>query len=75
MKTRATFAFRASFASSIARADALTFDDLKLKRIYASCGDGVSDVIDQRDRDHYELRERIQTRAGARTSFFSRELN
>jgi hypothetical protein len=51
------------------------FYDAKLKRLYISCGEGFVDVIEQRDDDSYQLRERIATRAGARTSFFSSELN
>ena len=51
------------------------FYDAKLKRIYISCGEGFVDVIDQRDANTYERRERIATRAGARTSFFSSDLN
>jgi len=47
----------------------------KLKRLYVSCGEGFVDVIEQRDGDTYALRQRIETRAGARTSFFSSELN
>jgi DNA-binding beta-propeller fold protein YncE len=51
------------------------FYDAALKRLYLSCGEGFVDVIEQRDADRYQLRERIPTRAGARTSFFSAELN
>ena len=51
------------------------FYDRSLQRLYVSCGEGFVDVIDQRDADHYRLRERVPTRAGARTSFFSVELN
>ena len=51
------------------------FYDATLKRIYVSCGEGFIDVIDQRDADHYQRRERIPTRSGARTSFFSAGLN
>jgi len=51
------------------------FYDAKLKRLYISCGEGFVDVIDQRDANSYQLRERIPTRAGARTSFFSAEMN
>ncbi len=51
------------------------FYDAMLKRVYISCGEGFVDVIDQRDGDHYQLRERISTRNGSRTSFFSAELN
>jgi hypothetical protein len=51
------------------------FYDAKLKRLYISCGEGFVDVVDQRDADSYRLRERIATRAGARTSFFSADFN
>jgi YVTN family beta-propeller protein len=51
------------------------FYDGKLKRLYISCGEGFVDVINQRDANSYQLRERIPTRAGARTSFFSAEMN
>ncbi|PYK61635.1 MAG: hypothetical protein DME21_08550 [Verrucomicrobia bacterium] len=51
------------------------FYDAKRKRIYVSGGEGSIDVIEQLDADHYKMRERIPTRAGARTSFFSAELN
>jgi DNA-binding beta-propeller fold protein YncE len=51
------------------------FYDGALKRIYVSCGGGFVDVIDQRGADEYQLRERIPTRPGARTSFFSPALN
>jgi DNA-binding beta-propeller fold protein YncE len=49
------------------------FYDASLKRIYASCGGGFIDVINQRDPDKYELWNRIPTVSGARTSFFSPE--
>ena len=51
------------------------FYDAKLKRLYISCGEGFVDVIDQRDANSYQSRDRIATRPGARTSFFSAELN
>jgi hypothetical protein len=51
------------------------FYDARRKRIYVSCGEGMVDVLGQRDADHYEPRERIPTRAGARTSFFSTDLD
>jgi len=51
------------------------FYDAKLKRLYLSCGEGFVDVIDRSNPDAYQVRERIPTRAGARTSFFSAELN
>ena len=47
------------------------FYDTKLKRFYVSCGEGFVDVIEQRSADSYQRRERIPTRSGARTSFFS----
>jgi DNA-binding beta-propeller fold protein YncE len=50
------------------------FYDASLKRLYLSCGQGFIDVIDQRDADTYRLHERIPTRAGARTAFFSGDL-
>jgi DNA-binding beta-propeller fold protein YncE len=51
------------------------FYDARRKRLYVSCGEGFMDVIDQLDADHYKLRERISTREGARTSFYSSELD
>jgi len=51
------------------------FYDPALQRVYVSCGEGFIDVIERRDADHYQRRERIPTRSGARTSFFSAELN
>lgn len=47
------------------------FYDAKLKRLYVSCGEGFIDVIEQRSADSYQRRERIPTRSGARTSYFS----
>jgi DNA-binding beta-propeller fold protein YncE len=49
------------------------FYDPKTKRVYISCGEGFIDVIAQRGPDRYERTNRIPTRAGARTSFFSVE--
>src|SRR5207249_3573914 len=51
------------------------FYDASLKRLYISCGEGFIDVIEQSSADTYKLRERIPSRAGARTSFFSADLN
>jgi hypothetical protein len=51
------------------------FHDAARKRLYVSCGEGFIDVIEQRDANHYVSRERIPTRAGARTSFYSADLN
>jgi DNA-binding beta-propeller fold protein YncE len=51
------------------------FYDAKRQRLYISCGEGFVDVIQRRDGDRYERIERVPTRAGARTSFFSPELD
>ena len=51
------------------------FYDAALKRLYISCGEGFIDVIDQRNADTYKLLEHVPTSPGARTSFFSAELN
>jgi DNA-binding beta-propeller fold protein YncE len=51
------------------------FYDPALKRVYVACGEGFIDVVDQVDPGQYRARERIPTRNGARTSFFSPDLN
>lgn len=51
------------------------FYDAKLKRIYISCGEGFIDVIEQRTADTYKPLVRLSTAPGARTSYFSHELN
>ncbi len=51
------------------------FYDAKRQRLYVSCGVGFLDVIQCRDGDHYERVARIATRDGARTCFFSPELD
>lgn len=51
------------------------FYDKARKRIYASGGEGAISVIDQKDADHYAEAERIPTVKGARTSFFSTDLD
>lgn len=51
------------------------FFDAKRQRLYVSCGEGFLDVIQRRDADHYERTARIATRVGARTCFFSPELD
>ena len=50
------------------------FYDPRFKRLYLSCGEGFVDVVGQNHADRYRLLERIPTRVGARTSFFSAEL-
>jgi hypothetical protein len=51
------------------------FFDAKRQRLYVSCGEGALDVIQRRDADYYERIARITTRGGARTCFFSPELD
>jgi WD40 repeat protein len=50
------------------------FFDSKQQRLYVSCGEGFVDVIQRREGDHYERIERVATRAGTRTSFWSPDL-
>lgn len=50
-------------------ADDLFFDGQR-RQLYAVCGEGVVDVVRQRDADHYEIVERVQTSPGARTGLF-----
>ena len=54
--------------------DDLFYDGAR-RRIYAACGEGFIDVIEQRDVDDYKLLEKIPTAPGARTCLFSLELN
>lgn len=51
------------------------FYDQTGKRIYSSGGDGAISVFEQQDPDHYKESARIPTVKGARTSFFSLELD
>ncbi|HJZ65675.1 MAG TPA: YncE family protein [Candidatus Acidoferrum sp.] len=51
------------------------FYDKTRKRIYASGGDGGISVFEQQDADHYWESARISTVKGARTSFFSPDLD
>lgn len=51
------------------------FYDVLRRRLYLSCGEGYVDVIAQRNASHYERIERIPTRSGARTAWFSPELD
>jgi hypothetical protein len=46
------------------------FYDAASKRIYVSGGEGYITVIQQTDRDHYAVAEKIPTAPGARTSHF-----
>lgn len=51
------------------------FFDQKRKRIYASGGGGAISVFAQQDPNHYKELARISTVKGARTSFFSPDLD
>ncbi len=51
------------------------FYDEKRHRLYAICGAGTIDLIDQMDRDTYSVTGKIATAAGARTGLFIPELN
>jgi hypothetical protein len=53
--------------------DDLFFDAARM-RIYASCGEGFVDVLQQTSHDHYESVAHLPTAAGARTSLFVPEL-
>ena len=46
------------------------FYDAKRKRLYVICGEGVIDVVDQKDADHYERVAELRTVHGARTGLF-----
>jgi hypothetical protein len=51
------------------------FYDTKRKRVYVSCGEGFIDVVEQSSRDSYRRLTRIASASGARTSFFSPDLD
>jgi len=51
------------------------FYDEKRHRVYAICGEGSIDVIDQVDHDTYKMREKTRTAPGARTGLFVPELS
>jgi len=51
------------------------FYDQNRKRIYAIGGEGAISVFEQQDPDHYKQSSRITTVKGARTGFFSPELD
>ncbi len=51
------------------------FYDEARKRIYATGGEGAISVVQQQDPDHYKEIAKIATVSGARTGFFSPELN
>lgn len=47
------------------------FYDANRKRIYVSCGEGFLDVLQAGNGDHYARVQRLPTRTGARTCFYS----
>lgn len=47
------------------------FFDAKRKRVYAICGQGMVDVVQQRDPDRYLATARVTTAPGARTGLFA----
>lgn len=51
------------------------FYDQARRRIYATGGEGAISVFEQQDPDHYRESARITTVKGARTSFFSADLD
>jgi YVTN family beta-propeller protein len=51
------------------------FYDTQRKRIYISCGEGFIDIISQDSADTYTPLARIQTSLGARTCYFSPDLD
>lgn len=51
------------------------FYDAKRRRVYAIGGEGGISVFEQQDPDHYRESARITTVTGARTGFFSPELD
>ena len=51
------------------------FFDAKRNRLYVACGEGFIDVIERGERERYQRVAQVSTRAGARTCFFSPELD
>lgn len=47
------------------------FYDSKRRRLYAICGEGYIDVIEQESADHYKRTAKIPTAPGARTGFLN----
>src|SRR5947199_9094096 len=65
---------RVAALSAIGDCDDVFYDEQR-HRIYAIGGEGGISVFQQRDSDHYDEIGRIQTVNGARTGFFSVELD
>ena len=55
--------------STCGDADDLFFDNMR-HQLYVVCGEGLIQVIRQRDADHYEVVEQVATAPGARTGLF-----
>jgi hypothetical protein len=51
------------------------FHDGQRRRLYLVCGEGVVDVIDQRDTDRYTVSQQVKTSVGARTGLFAPRLS
>jgi YVTN family beta-propeller protein len=51
------------------------FYDAERQRIYVAGGDGFITIVAQKDRDHYEVVEKLPTAAGARTALFVPEMH
>jgi hypothetical protein len=60
--------------STVGDCDDVFFDE-KRHRIYAIGGAGEVSVFRQQDPDHYEELGRVETAGGARTGFFSEDLD
>lgn len=65
---------RVASMSAIGDCDDIFYDERR-HRIYAIGGEGGISVFQQRDADHYEEVARIKTVSGARTGYFSPELD
>ena len=57
-----------------ADADDLFFDGAR-EQVYAICGEGVIDLLQQQDGDHYKVKGRVRTAPGARTGLFAAAQN
>jgi WD40 repeat protein len=49
------------------------FYDARRRRLYAVCGSGYIDIVEQTDSDHYKRSAKIPTAGGARTGLFAPE--
>jgi hypothetical protein len=51
------------------------FFDAQRRQLYVVCGQGVVEVVRRREKDRYEVVERVQTASGARTGLFVPQLS